>query len=136
MNTDHYSKDSASWLQWADHTYAGARTLFHSGNFFLWFPAAILGNQALEKYLKAALIVRGHAVSKNDVWGHDLVTLAEQLFARGQAPSNLMEDLSVFSNYFNELRYPQRLLKVEGLGEVEGNLLDNLVRNLRSLAEK
>jgi HEPN domain-containing protein len=134
MKTD-YSRDSASWLQWADHTYAGARTLFHSGNFFLWFPAAILGHQALEMYLKAALIKRGHSISRSDVWGHDLTQLVKLLFTKRRLPRQLKKDLQIFTDYFNELRYPSRLVKVEELGEEQGKLLDGLVWNLRPLAE-
>ena len=110
--------------------------MFHSGNFFLWFPAAILGHQALEMYLKAALIVRGHAVSKSGVWGHDLGLLAEQLFAGRKMPSPLRKDLQTFTDYFNELRYPSKLVKVEELSEGQGKLLDFLVAKLRPLAEK
>lgn len=110
--------------------------MFRSGNFFLWFPAAILGHQALEMYLKAALIVRGRSISPNDVWGHDLTLLAKQLFGNRVMPQQLKKHLRIFTDYFNELRYPSNLVRVEGLGEDEGNLLDILVRNLRPLAQK
>lgn len=132
-----YSRDAKSWLQWADHTYAGARTLFHSGNFFLWFPAAILGHQSLEMYLKAALILQGHRVARGDVWGHDLSALAKKLSAKiPTLPSELKENLQVFTDYFNELRYPTKLMNVTGLGEEEGDLLDKLGRILRPYAEE
>ena len=124
-----YSTDADSWLQWADHTYKGARTLFNSGDFLLWFPAAILGHHALEMYLKAALMRKGHRAVKGDVWGHDLITLFNKLVMKVPAlPNDLPRKLAVFNDYFDELRYPQVLLKVEGLGEDEGRLLDDLVR--------
>ncbi len=87
-------------------------------------------------YLKAALIVRGHSISQNAVWGHDLNQLAKLLFTKRSLPRQLKKDLQIFTDFFNELRYPSKLVKVEGLGEDEGKLLDILVRNLRPLAEK
>jgi HEPN domain-containing protein len=49
----------------------------------LWFPAAFLGHQALEMFLKAALIKRGRRVVKGDVWGHNLVDLGSDLAKAG-----------------------------------------------------
>jgi len=120
----------------AEITYAGAYTLFHTKNPFLWFPAAILGHQALEMYLKAALIRQGHTVAPQDVWGHDLPKLAEQLAASVTTfPLEMIEELRVFNNYFDELRYPKELDNVEGLGEFEAVLLDKLVNKLKAYAE-
>ena len=133
---DKYSRDAETWRQWADATYAGARTLFHSENFQLWFPAAILGHQALEMYLKAALIRRGHAVAPEDIWGHDLSALAEKLAAKdSRVPPTIGGQLQVFTDYFNELRYPCELVNVSGLGESEGQLLDERAGTLRPYAE-
>lgn len=134
--SEKYSTDAETWLQWADHTHAGARTLFESDNPVLWFSAAILGHQALEMYLKAALIRQGHRVGCEDVWGHDLVELARRLQAKVSSfPARLMPDLQVFTHYFNELRYPAELLNVAGLSQEEGAILENLVQSLRPFAE-
>jgi HEPN domain-containing protein len=136
QNQPKYSEDDETWLQWGDVTYTGAHTLFHSDDVSLWFPAAILGHQALEMYLKAALILRGHRVVRTDILGHDLRQLASKLSAKGCAlPLNLLEKLDVFTNYFNELRYPVELVKVKGLGEAERDLLDELVSVLRPMAQ-
>src|SRR5713226_6005382 len=70
--TSRFSSDSNTWLTWAEATYAGAQTLFRSDNALVWFPAAVLGHHALEMFLKAALIRKGHRVNEKDVWGHDL----------------------------------------------------------------
>jgi HEPN domain-containing protein len=132
-----YTTDAESWLQWADHTYGGARRLFHEGSILDWFPAAILGHQALEMYLKASLIRQGHRITKEDVWGHDLVGLASQISTKvPNFPIEITRDLQTFTDYFNELRYPANLKNVEGLGEGEGYLLDRLVQVLRPYAEK
>ena len=134
--SEKYSTDAKTWIQWADHTHAGARALFESENPFLWFSAAILGHQALEMYLKAALIRRGHRIARQDIWGHDLVELAMKLQAKVNSfPTHLTPDLQVFTHYFNELRYPAELLNVAGLGQEEGALLDKLVKSLRPFAE-
>jgi HEPN domain-containing protein len=130
QNHPKYSDDDETWLIWAETTYAGAATLFRSDNILLWFPAAILGHQALEKYLKAALIVRGHRVTP-------LRELANELTAKGPSfPSNFLEKLDIFTNYFNELCYPAELVKVKGLGEAESDLLDELVSILKPLAQR
>jgi len=85
---------------------------------------------------KAALIGRGHAVAPEDVWGHDLSTLAEKLAANdSRVPPAIGGQLQVFTDYFNELRYPCELVNVSGLGKSEGQLLDELVRTLRPYAE-
>jgi HEPN domain-containing protein len=134
--SEKYSTDAETWLQWADHTHAGARTLFESQNPLLWFGAAILGHQALEMYLKGALIRQGYRIGGEDIWGHNLVELATKLQGKvNSLPTRLMEDLQVFTDYFNELRYPGELVHVEGLGQEEGAILENLVQSLRPFAK-
>jgi HEPN domain-containing protein len=131
MATD-YSSDSDTWLNWAEATYSGAQTLFLSDNALVWFPAAVLGHQALEMFLKAALIRRGHRVAKSDVWGHDLCALARQLENHGVSfTPEFIENLQKFTDYFNELRYPASLRNVMGLGQEHGLLLQILVKVLR-----
>ncbi len=130
-----FSADAPTWLQWAEQTYAGAHVLFNQGNPFLWFPAAILGHQALEMFLKAALIKRGRRVIKRDVWGHNLVDLACELARTGVVfPFGLLRDLQKFNDFFEELRYPHPAIRVQELGAMEGELLDALALMLRRLA--
>lgn len=129
-----YSADADTWLQWAEQTYTGSRVLFNEGNPFLWFSAALLGHQALEMFLKAALIKRGRRVAKDDVWGHDLVSLARELESSGIDFSLwLLNDLQKFNDFFEELRYPQPAANVLELGSEEGELLDALVGALKQL---
>jgi len=80
-------------------------------------------------------------------WGHELVRLAEQLAERNPAfdPSKQMnfvgvvletgmtikEGLSIFNPFFSELRYPQEMRQVQGLGEEHLRLLNSLVAELR-----
>jgi hypothetical protein len=45
-----------------------------------------------------------------------------------------MQGLKVFTDYFNELRYPSGLQNVERLGQEEANLLDDLRSKLRRYA--
>lgn len=109
--------------------------LFSYGDPFLWFPAAILGHQALEMFLKGALIRAGFEISYQDAWGHDLAGLAEKLAKRHpDFPADLIEQLQTFTNYFDELRYPTKLNYVDGVGEREDLMLDDLVTKLRPYA--
>jgi HEPN domain-containing protein len=127
-----YSSDADTWLNWAEATYAGAQTIFLSDNALAWFPAAILGHQALEMFLKAALIRKGRRVTKTDVWGHDLCALARELVNQGVVLTpQFMLELQKFTDYFNELRYPAKLKNVSGLGQQEGFLPEALVQVLR-----
>jgi HEPN domain-containing protein len=132
MMESNYSSDADSWLNWAEATYAGAQTLFLSDNALVWFPAAILGQQAMEMFLKAALIRKGHRVVREDIWGHDLCALARKLINHGLvfAPEFMLE-LQKFTDYFNEFRYPASLKNVMGLGQDEGVLLQHLVQVVR-----
>lgn len=80
--------------------------------------------------IKAALIRKGHTIDKGDIWGHDLKKLAEKLASHSELPPELLADLDIFTDLFNELRYPKELDKVSGLGEAEGELLDLLFQML------
>ena len=114
--------------------------LFQSHNFFVWFPAAILAHHALEKLLKSALIQQGYTVGKGKrehgyVWGHNLRELARLLASRcSDFPEDTLDDLAVFDTFFDELRYPQAVEKVEGLGREEGMLFGRLMERLRPFA--
>ncbi|MCU1284052.1 MAG: glutamine amidotransferase [Acidobacteriales bacterium] len=132
-----YARDAEVWCQWAEHTYSGAKVLFESDNPFLWFSAAVLGHHALEMFLKAALIKKGHSINRTDTWGHNLVQLSTLLAAKdAQYPTQVHEKLRTFDEFFDELRYPTKLKEVEGLGQEHGAILDTLVQQIRPLARE
>jgi|SRR5579863_4599975 len=92
---DKYATDAQAWRDFAEINYAASALLFGSDRPFLWFAAATLGHQALEMFLKAALIREGMTVfnpkniskanpvmalkSEDCVWGHKLLNLAQTL---------------------------------------------------------
>ena len=137
MNTEHKSKAAAlkdkhansadTWCAHGETFGQAAHALFTSGNPFFYFPAALLGHQALEMVLKAALLRQGFKI--NEAWGHDLVKLANKLTASGKVSlhEEVFEVGRIFNAYFKELRYPQELEDVEGLGEAEGERLNNAI---------
>lgn len=132
-----YAADADAWLNWAEATYSGAQTLFLNDNALVWFPAAILGHHALEMFLKASLIRKGHRVEESDVWDHNLCALAEKLINHGvELTPEFMCELQGFTDYFNELRYPARLTRVTELGQVHGVILETLVESIRPLARR
>jgi HEPN domain-containing protein len=127
-----FSADAETWLQWAEQSYAGAHLLFHNGNPILWFPAAFLGQQALEMFLKAALIKQDSRAAKADMRGHNLIDLASELAKTGfNFPAGFIEDLQTFNEFFEQLRFPNPARKVQELGPMEGVLLAYLVKILR-----
>lgn len=131
-----FSADAEAWVQWAEQTYRGSHVLFNFGDPFLWFAAAFLGHQALEMFLKAALIRRGRRVAKGDIWGHNLLPFVRDLESAGiEFPMGITEDLDRFNAFFDELRYPHPAKKVLELGTMEGELLDSLVLVLRPLSK-
>ncbi|MFL6351792.1 MAG: HEPN domain-containing protein [Bryobacteraceae bacterium] len=90
------------WLGWADKDYAAARRLLL--NAYL-VQGAVLGNTALEKYLKTLFIMLGKKVPRS----HDVVALHESLLKH--LPN--LEEISV--NFLKvlckayRLRYPDDL---------------------------
>ena len=125
--------DPIAWFQSAENMRTAAVELFRSGNPLLWFPAALLGHQALEMFLKAALIREGLEVGpppKGTVWGHRLICLGEKLTAIGKnkLPDVCFETLAYFDECFKELRYPT--VRAKGnlkLGENEAERLEAAV---------
>ena len=86
----------------------------------------------------------------NCAWGHSLVGLADQLSKKRSdfnlsAEMNIPESLvlpmpmtveagfALFDPFFSELRYPQELKKLEGVGKDERFVLDELVLRLQPL---
>ena len=160
---DRYARDAGAWRDYATVNYLASKTLFATGNPFLYLPAVTLGHHALEMYLKAALICEGMTVFDPDkvnsldpalgltesdcVWGHVLANLARRLAAKRsdpdlstpldvggrfalQMPMSLQAAFELFDPFFSELRYPQELKKLEGVGEDEKLVLDSLVEVL------
>jgi hypothetical protein len=81
-------------------------------------------------------------------WGHNLVKLAKQLeqrtpafdlakalppigFLTIQEPMTLERGLLEFDPFFTELRYPQQMDKIDGIGFEHRHLLEILVKELR-----
>jgi HEPN domain-containing protein len=136
---DKYAQDAGEWRLAAESTFSGALMLFRSPNFFVWFPAAILAHHALEKLLKSALIREGYAIAKGErphcVWGHDLVALARRLASkRPDFPLEVSRDLAVFDAFFDELRYPRAVERVDYLGQEERILFTQLMERIRPFA--
>lgn len=99
IQLDKYARDARTWEQAARFSHAAAVQLFTCDNKIVTcIPAATLAHQALEMFLKAALIVEGMTVfnpkhlhrldpamglTKHDcIWGHQLVGHAKLLSAR------------------------------------------------------
>ena len=123
---DKYANNADAWLANGSIFSRAAKLLFEQGDPFLYFPAALLGQQALEMLLKAALIRSGSSIAPEDVWGHRLVDLSKKLTESGQIslPEMFFEVAKKFDDFFRELRYPQELKKVEELGSDDGWHLD------------
>ena len=137
---DKHLNDPTAWFQGAENIRKGAAELFRSSNPLLWFPAALLGHQALEMFLKAALIRQGSKIGRppvGDTWGHQLMCLGKQLTANGKnrLPDEFFEVLQIFDDYFTELRYPRQLRNVAGLGEEEGERLEGAIKYLLPYAQ-
>jgi hypothetical protein len=162
LRLDKYARDIRAWRDFAKLNYISAVTLFDTNNPFLFFAAATLGHQALEMYLKAALIQAGMTafdpgklrsldpaigLQRDDcVWGHNLSSLARKLAEKRsdfdlaemivvravilKMPMTLAEAFRLFDPFFFELRYPQELKQMEGLGDEERLVLDELVKRL------
>ena len=90
------------------------------------------------------------SLTKGDcVWGHALVVLAKKVagkradfhlgtvlscsVVRERAPINLLRGFEIFDPFLSELRYPQQLQNVEGLGVCHGELLGHLFAHLEPL---
>jgi len=121
---DKYTTSPDTWCTHGEIFAQAANNLFTAGNPLLYFPAALLGHQALEMLLKAALLRRGCKIS--EAWGHNLVGLAERLTADGSISlhGRVFEVAKAFDAYFKELRYPQELQDVQELGDEAEHLED------------
>ena len=117
------------WLESADLTYCSSRLLFLRNNPFLWFDAAYLLHQALEKYAKAILYSKGKKRR-----GHNLSKLHEEIilfFPELKTP--LIKSLIDKLNKIVTIRYPDTYFSGEGIGQEELMDADFVVRLIREL---
>jgi HEPN domain-containing protein len=118
-----------AWLDSADMTYCSSRYLFLSGNPYLWFDAAYLLHQALEKYAKALL----YSIPNNrTLREHNLKKLFDILIQ--DFPD--IDDKSVRKlineiEHFATLRYADTTFTGESFGGDDLFSADLLVRMLR-----
>ncbi len=115
------------WLEAADLTYCSARLIFLKRNPFLWFDAAYLLHQALEKYGKALLSSKGVARL-----GHDLSTLSREIAEHfPEIDTAKVQSFISSLDHLQTLRYPDMQFSGEGLGQEELQDADLIVRLLR-----
>jgi HEPN domain-containing protein len=138
---ERYATNAKAWRVQAEFVFESSKQLFESGSPATWFSAAILGHHALEMLLKSALFREGFPAARGRpsdgfVWGHNLVDLARLLASkRADFPlEQSAEVLARFDAFFNELRYPADLDKVEELSEDDKYALVELVNHIRPFA--
>jgi hypothetical protein len=83
-------------------------------------------------------------------WGHNLGALARLLaskrtdfdlrkpingvFPPHEYPVTIENGLDIFDPFFSELRYPQQLNRLQGIGQDDGRMLDAIVEELLPFA--
>lgn len=123
---DKYMNDPDTWCAHGEVFGKAAAALFSERNPFFCFPAALVGHQALEMLLKAALLRRGLKIG--EIWGHDLVELANRLASNGAHLHDEVIDVAkTFNTYFEELRYPREPQNVGHLGKADGERLKDAI---------
>jgi HEPN domain-containing protein len=105
------------FLGWADEDYICARTLLIGG--FL-VQGAVLSNTAIEKYLKAVMLVKGDKIMKT----HSVIRLYDRLKGNGFAP--LHEGYLRALGKAYKMRYPDDLERNFNLGLCQSQLLAEL----------
>jgi len=129
--------------------YFPAATLGHHALEMYLKSALIVNGMTVFDSKKIKLLDAGIILAEADcVWGHELIKLAEELARRNpdfdlsrqmdlvgyltmKEPMTIREGLEVFEPFFSELRYPQAMNKVDGIGFEHEFLLDQLVGELR-----
>jgi len=108
---------------------------------------------ASQEKMRYLLFHRIRDTTADCAWGHVLVDLAKQLSTRRSdfdlaakldvpdcpglnMPKTLCAGLELFDPFFSELRYPQELNKLEGVGQEEKQVLDRLVALLSPFTSK
>jgi HEPN domain-containing protein len=105
------------FLGWADDDYICARTLLIDG--FL-VQGAMFANTAVEKYLKAVMLVKGIKLMKT----HNVIRLYDRLKGSGIAPLNEGYLRALGKAY--KMRYPDDLERNFNLGLCQSQLLAEL----------
>ncbi len=136
-----YRRNAKAWRVNAEFALYSSKILFETRNPTTWFSAAILGHHALEMLLKSALVCEGFTVAKGEpqhgfAWGHRLVELARLLVSRRREfPFDKSATvLARFDAFFDELRYPSDLEKVEELSEEDKHDLVEIADCIRPFA--
>ena len=128
--------------------FAGATLGHHALEMYLK-SALILNGMTVFDPRKVKLLDPSVGLAENDcVWGHNLVNLGKLLAARCQhfdmsarlpfmglvtiqEPITVEQGLAIFDPFFTELRYPQEMKLMSGLGPEHRVLLDELVKVLQ-----
>jgi hypothetical protein len=110
-----------------------------------YLKAALIcaGFTIVKPNLMKKLVASGTLKQEDCTWGHDLVELGDKLAQKRsdfdlsqiildgylpyKMPMTLGEGLAVFNPFFEELRYPQELEKLEGVGPSDVVILDGIV---------
>lgn len=129
--------------------YFAAATLGHHALEMYLKSELILNGMTVFDPRKVKLLDPLVGLPENDcAWGHDLVNLGELLAARSQyfdmsarlpfmglvtiqEPITIEQGLAIFNPFFAELRYPQEMKLMSGLGPEHRLLLDELIKVLR-----
>jgi len=116
-----------NWIESADMTYCSSRLLFLRYNIFLWFDAAFLLHQSLEKYAKALLFSKGKKRR-----GHNLSKLFGEIIRFfPELNTHYIKSLIDKLNKILTIRYPDTPFSGEGIGQEELMDADFLVRLIR-----
>jgi hypothetical protein len=150
--TMEYTASIALFRSGNPFVFFAAATLGHH-SLEMYLKAALINtgmtifNPARVKFLSP-----GTALAQADcAWGHVLVDLADALALRRNefdltekldlpqlltisTPKTVREGLELFDPFFSELRYPQALNNVQGIGDEEQFVLDRLVAILDPFA--
>src|SRR5579862_2138294 len=151
---DEYATDHRTWKVSGEMYQQASSLLFTQPDTLMWLPAATLAHHAIERYLKAALIVAGVTICTKEtakkaeihdhIWGHDLVELGKRLgklrrefklnallpisaYILQTSPCSVEMGLSHFDPFFTELRYPQRLERMDPVSPQDPILLDHIM---------
>jgi hypothetical protein len=132
--------------------YFAAATLGHHALEMYLKAALINTGMTIFNPAKLKALDPGAGLAESDcAWGHVLVDLAELLAGRRNdfdltgkldlpylvtitTPQTVREGFVLFDPFFSELRYPQTLQNVQGIGEEEQFVLDRLVTLLEPFA--
>ncbi len=125
------------WVHLADQDYVSARALFLLDSPLFWLSAAVLGQQAVEKYLKAIFVSHGRR-SPGGKRGHGVEGMARQIMFTFKArkpplfPERFFANLKRFETYYKKLRYPDSKLNHQlTIGRELMEVLDYIIWKVR-----